>query len=169
MASSTDRGALPTFIIIGADKCATRWLRINLGHHPQIFILSSELHFWNNGHRVQKLGLDWYRTQFEGWNGEPIVGEATPGYMFWRHQPEVVAQRIKDNHPDVRLIVILRNPVDRVRSRRSCIRSAASGFPRVRNCSTSYASVVRRRRSGSVSSRVGGTPPASRRVPRALR
>ena len=43
MASSTDRGALPTFIVIGAQKCATRWLRINLGQHPQIFTAPSEL------------------------------------------------------------------------------------------------------------------------------
>ena len=47
------------------------------------------MHFWNNAHRVEQLGLDWYRDQFEGWNGEPIVGEATPGYMIWRHHPGV--------------------------------------------------------------------------------
>ena len=47
--------ALPTFIIIGAQKCATRWLRINLGEHPEIFTAKSEMHFWNNGHRVEKL------------------------------------------------------------------------------------------------------------------
>ena len=110
------RGALPTFVIIGAQKSATRWLRTNLGHHPEIFTARSELHFWNNGHRVEKLGLDWYREQFEGWNGEPIVGEATPGYMFWRHHPDLVAKRIKDHHPDVKLIAILRNPVDRAQS-----------------------------------------------------
>ena len=108
--------ASPTFVIIGAQKCATRWLRINLGHHPEIFTAGSELSFWNNGHRVEKLGLDWYRDQFEGWNGESIVGEATPGYMIWRHHPELVAQRIKDHQPDVRVIAILRNPVDRAQS-----------------------------------------------------
>ena len=124
MASSMDRplgrdvgrGALPTFVIIGAQKSATRWLRINLGHHPEIFTARSEMHFWNNGHRVEKLGIEWYAEQFEGWSGEPIVGEATPGYMFWRHHPELVAKRIKDHHPDVKVIAILRNPVDRAQS-----------------------------------------------------
>ena len=67
-------------------------------------------------HRVENLGIDWYRDQFEGWNGEPIVGEATPGYMIWRHHPAYVAQRMKDHHPDVKLIAILRNPVDRAQS-----------------------------------------------------
>jgi Sulfotransferase domain len=111
-----DHRALPTFVIIGAQKCATRWLRINLGEHPQIFTAKSEMHFWNNGHRVEKLGFEWYRDQFEGWNGESIVGEATPGYMIWRHHPALVAKRIKDNQPDVRVIAILRNPVDRAQS-----------------------------------------------------
>ena len=73
-----ERCPLPTFIVIGAQKCATRWLRINLGQHPQIFTAGSELHFWNNGNRVKNLGTDWYRDQFEGWSGEPIIGEATP-------------------------------------------------------------------------------------------
>jgi hypothetical protein len=111
-----DRRALPTFVIIGAQKCATRWLRINLGQHPQIFTARSEMHFWNNGHRVEKLGYEWYRDQFEDWKGESIVGEATPGYMIWRHHPELVAQRIKVHQPDSRVIAILRNPVDRAHS-----------------------------------------------------
>ena len=116
MASSIDLGALPSFLIIGAQKSATRWLRINLGLHPNIFTAPSELHFWNNAHRVEKLGFEWYAEHFEGWNGESIVGEATPGYMFWRHHPEQVAQRIKDHRPDVKLVAILRNPVDRAQS-----------------------------------------------------
>lgn len=111
-----ERCPLPTFIVIGAQKCATRWLRTNLGQHPQIFTAGSELHFWNNGNRVKNLGTDWYRDQFEGWSGEPIIGEATPGYMIWRHHPELVAERMKEHHPDARLIAILRNPVDRAQS-----------------------------------------------------
>jgi hypothetical protein len=111
-----DRAPLPTFLIIGAQKSATRWLRINLGHHPDIFTAGSEIHYWNNAHRVEKLGVEWYAEHFEGWNGEPIVGEATPGYMFWRHEPELVAKRIKEHRPDLKLIAILRNPVDRAQS-----------------------------------------------------
>jgi hypothetical protein len=36
--------------------------------------------------------------------------------MFWRHHPETVARRIRSLLPDVRLIAILRNPVDRAQS-----------------------------------------------------
>jgi Sulfotransferase domain len=107
---------LPTFLIIGAQKSATRWLRYNLGLHPQVYADDTEISFFNNGQRFNELGPDWYRSQFQAWNGEPVVGEATPGYMFWRHRPVVVASRIHDTVPDVRLIAILRNPVDRAQS-----------------------------------------------------
>jgi hypothetical protein len=116
MADSMQGRALPTFIIIGAQKSATRWLRTNLGEHPEIYTARSEMHFWNNGHRVKKRGIDYYAEQFDGWRGEPIVGEATPGYMIWRHHPALVAQRIDEHLPDVRLIAILRNPIDRAQS-----------------------------------------------------
>jgi uncharacterized protein (TIGR03086 family) len=107
---------LPTFIIIGAQKCGTRWLRVNLGKHPEVYTAPSETQFFHSPGRVETLGLDWYRGQFPGWAGESIVGEATPGYMMWRHHPRRVAERIKEIVPDVRLIAILRNPVDRAQS-----------------------------------------------------
>lgn len=110
------RKPLPTFVIIGAQKSATRWLRINLGQHPQIFTAPSELHFWNEKWKVRKYGLEGYREQFAGWKRQPIVGEATPGYMIWRHDPRKVAERMKKGLPDARLIAILRNPIDRANS-----------------------------------------------------
>ena len=107
---------LPTFLIIGAQKCATRWLRFNLGLHPDVYAASTELSFFNNGPRFADLGVSWYREQFEGWTGEPVVGEATPGYMFWKHQPDRCSERIQQVVPDARLIAILRNPIDRAQS-----------------------------------------------------
>lgn len=112
----TARSPLPTFLIIGAQKSATRWLRINLGEHPEIFTAPAEVHYWNNTNRVRKLGLDWYREQFADWRGERVVGEATPGYMIWRHHPAEVARRIKRHLPETRLLAILRNPLDRANS-----------------------------------------------------
>ena len=107
---------LPSFLIIGAQKSATRWLRYNLGLHPEIFTASREVSFFNSSRAFHRLGLAWYRAQFGGWSGEPIVGEATPGYMIWRHRPKLVAQRIKATIPEVRLIAILRDPVERANS-----------------------------------------------------
>lgn len=107
---------LPTFLIIGAQKSGTHWLRFNLGLHPDVFSANGEIWFFNNRDRYNDLGVDWYRSQFEGWAGEPIVGESTSGYLFWRHHPATVADRIKEVVPQVRLLAILRNPIDRAQS-----------------------------------------------------
>jgi hypothetical protein len=106
---------LPTFLIIGAQKSATRWLRLNLGYHPDVYAADRELEFFNKTERFAR-GAAWYREQFEDWSDEPIVGEATPGYMFWRERPDVIAGRIHRLVPEVRLLAILRNPVDRAQS-----------------------------------------------------
>lgn len=104
----------PAFLIIGAQKGATRWLRLNLGRHPEIFTAEEELSFFNTDE--YRRGLDHYRRRFDGWDGEPVVGEATPGYMIWRHDPAVVAERIDESLPGVRLFAVLRDPVDRLYS-----------------------------------------------------
>lgn len=106
---------LPDFLIIGAQKCATRWLRSNLGKHPEIFTAPSELAFFSNASRFAE-GLATYRAQFDGWTGEPHVGEATPAYMMRRHHPRRVARRIDRTLPGVRLVALLRNPIDRAES-----------------------------------------------------
>ena len=105
---------LPTFLIIGAQKGGTRWLRSNLAKHPDVFALDSEASYFNSDryHR----GLSEYRRSFAGWDGESAVGEATPGYMIWRHRPSEVASRIASDLPGVKLFAILRNPVDRLYS-----------------------------------------------------
>lgn len=112
----TSRPPLPNFLIIGAQKSATRWLRVNLGLHPEVFTAAAELSFFDRPGKIDEFGLDWYRDQFAGWDGEQFVGEATPGYMMWRYDPARMADRIRDLLPDVRLLAVLRNPVDRARS-----------------------------------------------------
>jgi hypothetical protein len=107
---------LPTFLIIGAQKSATRWLRINLGAHPDVFTVPHEVMYFNNRRRCRKLGTEWYRAQFAGWEGQPAVGEATPSYMMWIHEPARIVRRITKVVPDARLLAVLRNPVDRARS-----------------------------------------------------
>lgn len=108
---------LPTFLIIGAQKSATRWLRVNLGAHPDVFTADDELWFFNDVEgRFSYLGTDWYRAQFAGWDGETFVGESTPGYMMLRHDPAVVAERIDTTVPDIRLLAVLRDPVARAQS-----------------------------------------------------
>jgi hypothetical protein len=107
----------PNFVIIGAQKSATRWLRVNLGRHPEIFTVARELHFWNGGGAGGTLRpMTWYRSQFADWHGESFLGEATPGYMIWRHVPARTALRMRIGIPEARIIALLRNPIDRAQS-----------------------------------------------------
>lgn len=112
---TTKRPTPPRFLIIGAQKSGTRFLRYNLGLHPDIHTPEEELSFFNNGVKYQQ-GLEAYLDQYVDWDGEPIVGEATPGYMMWRHRPRLVADRIAALLPDVRLMAVLRHPIDRTYS-----------------------------------------------------
>jgi hypothetical protein len=119
---------LPTFLIIGAQKSGTRWLRRNLGEHPEVFTYNGEIAYFNENEHFSN-GLRWYRKKFrKGWEGESIVGEATPGYMLWnwrspgaeadggRMDTDEIAARIDEQLPGVQLIALLRNPVDRTYS-----------------------------------------------------
>jgi len=110
-----DLPPLPSFLIIGAQKSGTRYLRFNLGEHPEIFTPENELMFFDHAKKYRG-GVDSYREMFEGWDGQEVIGEATPGYMMWRLQPNKIAERIDTSLPDVRLIAVLRNPVDRAYS-----------------------------------------------------
>jgi hypothetical protein len=91
-------------------------LRLNLGKHPQVFTATEECQYFSNEIFFRGRAVARYQRNFEAWKGEPYVGEATPGYMMWRHDPDVVAGRIQSLLPDVRLLAILRNPIDRAQS-----------------------------------------------------
>jgi hypothetical protein len=109
-------GPIPDFIVIGAQKGGTHWIRANLAAHPDVFMPGEELHFFTRPDWIAAQGLDGYRARFSGWRGEPVVGEATPGYLVWRHDPKAMASAMRDLVPDARLIAILREPVDRALS-----------------------------------------------------
>jgi len=103
------RGKLPTFLVIGAQKSATTSMVHDLGRHPEVFTLPQEVHFFD---RHYERGLDWYRQRFFGGERARAVGESSPSYMYL----EDAVERIARDLPAVRLIAILRNPVDRAYS-----------------------------------------------------
>lgn len=106
----------PTFVIIGAERAATRWLRFHLDQHPDICAPPLHLDYFGDPERMATLGFRWYRRQFTTFKGEPFVGEASPSYMMWKNQPAQVARRMYKALPDARLIAIVRNPIDRFTS-----------------------------------------------------
>jgi Sulfotransferase domain len=111
---------LPEFVIIGAAKAGTTSLYAWLSEHP--FVASSsqkEVHFFDyNYYR----GEDWYRRHFPleaeraafaSRHGRPfLTGEASPSYLSHHWAPRRLARLL----PRARLIVSLRNPVDRAYS-----------------------------------------------------
>lgn len=109
--------ALPSFIIIGAQKSGTSSLFSYLSQHPQILPSSKEeVHYFDGGLDPNldnfKNGEPWYRSFFPlerdvGKNQK--VFEVSPLYIFNPLVPERISKLI----PEVKLIAILRDPVER--------------------------------------------------------
>lgn len=99
---------MPFFLIIGAQKCGTTSLYSYLTQHPQVQAANQkEVHFFDLNYH---LGVEWYTAQL-GEIARPngLCGEASPYYLF---HPQVPA-RVHQHFPQVKLIVLLRNPVER--------------------------------------------------------
>lgn len=100
---------LPDFLICGAQKAGTTSLNFYLRNHPGIYIpWKKELHFFDNDSNFNK-GIQWYTKQFSRADKDSITGESTPIYMYLDKVPVRIAGAI----PSVRIIFILRNPVER--------------------------------------------------------
>lgn len=131
---------LPDFLLVGTQRGGTTALFSYLASHPLIERpLRKEIHYFD---RFYPLGPAWYRAHFplheEG--REWITGEATADYLFVENAP-LRAHRMV---PSAKIIVVLRNPVDRAysawtlmtrqgrenRSFEDAVRSELSGRPR---------------------------------------
>jgi hypothetical protein len=108
---------LPNVLVIGAQKCGTTALQEFFVRHPQcaggkgketnFFVDESP---WPIGR--WKLGVDWYRAQFED---AEIRADVTPSYTFWPLLPGVV-ERAHALVPDAKIVYLVRDPIDRMMS-----------------------------------------------------
>jgi hypothetical protein len=103
-------GRLPDFLCIGAQKAGTTTLHGLLQEHPGVHMPpEKEIHYFScHFHR----SLRWYRSRFAGARPDQRIGEISPYYLF---HPEAPA-RIAASVPDVRLIALVRDPVERALS-----------------------------------------------------
>jgi hypothetical protein len=102
--------ALPTFLLAGAQRCGTTTMYRLLKRHPEIYLTRpKELHFFD---MKWELGLDWYEAQFKPRPRHKQLGEATPIYMY----DGPARERMIETLPDVQLLIMLRNPIDRAYS-----------------------------------------------------
>jgi hypothetical protein len=103
---------LPDFLVLGAQKAGTTALYEYLRRHPKITGPSwKEVSFFD---RHWARGESWYRGNFPNLarTRGKLVGEASPSYVFHPLAP----QRVQEVVPEARLIVLVRNPVDRALS-----------------------------------------------------
>ena len=101
---------LPDFLIIGAQKGGTTSLYDYLIQHPGInTAFRKEVHFFDKNYDK---GLGWYKAFFPLKTKEGITGEASPFYLYH----PLVPQRVKTDLSGTKLIVLLRDPVQRAYS-----------------------------------------------------
>jgi len=112
-----DQRVLPDFIIVGAQKSGTTSLYNYLKRHPHVLgSRRTEVHFFDNSYAQ---GLSYYRSYFPLRShcrllslfrrGPIFTGESTPDYMLYPFSITRIAQSL----PRVKIIVLLRNPVER--------------------------------------------------------
>lgn len=101
----------PTFLFIGPDKTGSSWIYEYLDAHPQCFVPEAkDLYFFD---REYSRGLKWYEKFFApATSGQTAVGELSHDYIL----SDEVADRIRRDLPDVKLISVIRNPIDRTYS-----------------------------------------------------
>lgn len=113
---------LPSFLIVGAQRGGTTSMSRNLSEHPAVFgsLLQQEVHYFDVAYRR---GLGWYRCNFpfsararraasRGAGVAPMAFESSPYYMFHPLAPGRIARDL----PGVKLVVLVRDPVERAYS-----------------------------------------------------
>jgi hypothetical protein len=111
MACAHEGAGLPSFIIIGTMKGGTSSLHHYLGKHPEICMSrKKEPNFFVKARSFHQ-GLDWYRSLFA--DHSKVCGEVSPAYSK-RHRHPGVPEQLYRVLPHVRLIYILRDPIERM-------------------------------------------------------
>lgn len=114
---------LPKAIIIGVKKGGTRALLEFLRAHPDVKATGPEPHFFDKNYEK---GLEWYRNLMPKSESSQLTIEKTPGYFITKDVPK----RIYNMSADVKLIVVVRDPVTR----------AISDFAQIASKSTKHQS-----------------------------
>lgn len=105
--------SLPQFIVIGGQRCGTTSLFDYLSTHPAVRpSFRKEIHYFDIHY---DRGTSWYRSHFalnRDLGPGMTTGDATPNYLAYSKAPE----RAWDLVPEAKLLVLLRDPVERTHS-----------------------------------------------------
>ena len=106
---------MANFLICGTQKGGTSALDTFLREHPEVCMANrKEVHFFDNEKNFHNNRPDFsrYHSFFSPNSSHKLLGETTPIYMYWYDSP----RRIWQYNPNMQIIVILRNPIDRAYS-----------------------------------------------------
>lgn len=106
-ARDVSAGTEPSFLYIGTSKAGSTWLYAVLSQHPEIFVAPGKGLYFFSDHYGR--GRAWYRQHFRGADGKGAIGEISHNYLYSPEAPE----RIAAMNPDMKLIVCVREPVER--------------------------------------------------------
>lgn len=108
----THHTPLVNFLIAGVQKGGTTILDNYLRQHPNIGMANTkEVHFFDNENLFKTDNIDYsrYHNAFSPSPQHLLFGESTPIYTYWKNS----ASRIFNYNPNMKLIILLRNPVER--------------------------------------------------------
>ena len=99
---------LPELLVIGAQRCGTTSLHRLLSSHPQLHapMAKKGVHYFDLAYARD---LNWYRCAFPRLQPGEIAFESSPYYMFH----PLIAQRVASDLAEVKVIAVLRDPVER--------------------------------------------------------
>ena len=103
----------PDYIVIGAMKCGTSTLATQLGAQDGIFMTTPKEPNYFSDDAVFARGSEWYSALFDEAGKDDVRGEASTHYTKLPTYPDTVA-RLKEAAPHVRLVYMIRNPIERV-------------------------------------------------------
>ncbi len=102
----------PNFLICGAAASGTSFLSVGMMNHPEIYLpkkMRPEPHYFYKSWEYKKPFSYYIDTYFKDVKHEKAIGERSSSYMFGSK----VAERIYNHLPNVKLIFMLRNPIER--------------------------------------------------------
>ncbi len=120
---------LPNYLHIGFSKAASTWFQNYLRKEKDIFLVYKTYYFFPFTSINYEKGIQWYAEQLTGASGREIAIESREHIILPYIHPELecacinlkgvelISGRIKENLPDIKIVVIIRNQVDTLLSR----------------------------------------------------
>ncbi|MGD1897204.1 MAG: sulfotransferase [Phormidesmis sp.] len=112
-AQSSRLARRPTFIIVGAMKCATTTLHEQLSAQPGLFMSEPKEPNFFSDDDIYARGLDWYLSLFSAAGPTDICGESSTHYTKLPTHPRTL-RRLRSHFPDMKLVYVMRHPVERM-------------------------------------------------------